>query len=74
MLPEGASAAVNAQGVLRMSSRDTEQAGQRQQQQQSPGANSGATYYAGLLTTDIRIDNKATSADMLKRNLQLAGA
>ncbi|GIL77065.1 hypothetical protein Vretimale_3223 [Volvox reticuliferus] len=34
----------------------------------------GATYYAGLLSNDIRHDNRATSNDMLVRNLQLAGS
>lgn len=34
----------------------------------------GAAYYAGLVTTDVQETNQATGADMLKRNLQLAGA
>ncbi len=33
----------------------------------------GASYYTGLLTSDIKEDNKASSADMLGRSLQLAG-
>lgn len=33
----------------------------------------GRDYYAGLLSTDIRTTNDATSSDMLLRSLQLAG-
>lgn len=33
----------------------------------------GVSYYTGLLTSDIKEDNKASSADMLGRSLQLAG-
>jgi hypothetical protein len=38
------------------------------------GVNRGVGYYAGLVTTDLQVDNKASGADMLKRSLQLAGA
>jgi hypothetical protein len=37
------------------------------------GTKRGVGYYAGLVTTDLQVDNKASGADMLKRNLQLAG-
>jgi|LauGreSuBDMM15SN_2_FD.fasta_scaffold364968_1 hypothetical protein len=37
----------------------------------SPSSQSG--YYSGLVTSDLRQDNGSSSADMLKRNLQLAG-
>jgi hypothetical protein len=37
------------------------------------GVNRGVGYYAGLVTTDLQVDNKASGADMLKRSLQLAG-
>jgi hypothetical protein len=33
----------------------------------------GVGYYAGLVTTDLQVDNNASGADMLKRSLQLAG-
>jgi hypothetical protein len=36
-------------------------------------ADRGQAYYAGLLTTDVRTTNDASSADMLSRSLQLAG-
>ncbi|KAF6266507.1 hypothetical protein COO60DRAFT_1623389 [Scenedesmus sp. NREL 46B-D3] len=35
--------------------------------------NRGVGYYAGLVTTSLEVDNKASGADMLKRSLQLAG-
>jgi hypothetical protein len=37
------------------------------------GTNRGVGYYAGFVTTDLQVDNKASGADMLKRSLQLAG-
>lgn len=43
---------------------------------QQPGSSEparGREYYSGLLTTDLRNTNDASSADMLKRSLQLAG-
>jgi hypothetical protein len=46
------------------------QQGQGQQQRPQPG---GASYYAGLVTTDLRQDNGASGSDMLKRSLQFAG-
>eukprot|EP00195_Chlamydomonas_chlamydogama_P007211 CAMPEP_0202898058 /NCGR_PEP_ID=MMETSP1392-20130828/6669_1 /ASSEMBLY_ACC=CAM_ASM_000868 /TAXON_ID=225041 /ORGANISM="Chlamydomonas chlamydogama, Strain SAG 11-48b" /LENGTH=155 /DNA_ID=CAMNT_0049583875 /DNA_START=232 /DNA_END=700 /DNA_ORIENTATION=- len=33
----------------------------------------GTSYYAGLISSDIRQDNNASGGDMLKRSLQLAG-
>ena len=33
----------------------------------------GASYYAGLITNDVRVDNAASGGDMLRRSLQLAG-
>ncbi|PNW84412.1 hypothetical protein CHLRE_03g144384v5 [Chlamydomonas reinhardtii] len=33
----------------------------------------GMEYYAGLLKTDVRIDNGSSANDMLFRNMQLAG-
>lgn len=36
-------------------------------------AQRGVGYYAGMVTTDLKVDNNASGSDMLKRSLQLAG-
>ncbi|GLC40290.1 hypothetical protein PLESTB_001598300 [Pleodorina starrii] len=58
--------------------------GSRTQQEVNPNVGAGkgpaaaeepktAEYYVGLIKNDIRQDNRASSNDMLVRNLQLAG-
>jgi hypothetical protein len=41
--------------------------------QQADPNKGGRDYYVGLLKSDIKVTNDATSADMLYRSLQLAG-
>lgn len=50
---------------------DQDSSEQPTEQQADP--NRGRNYYVGLLKSDIKVTNDATSADMLSRSLQLAG-